>query len=252
MAEDNSSILQSFISIESAFTRPARIINNIIFYFVIIFVLAEHFLPEFFQYFTKGIDRTATLLSFIVFILSGVLKLLFNIKEEFDKKFSELHHVVANGALTQHRQEVEAIAIFPKMIENIEIKKIDIIQISGQNIVDIFAKICAEKRRCKFRILLLDPELANSRFINQKYHLHIARVVATINQIDSKLLADRVEIRFYRSEPSICAIIADDRVAVISWYRAYFEGADQVVHGHDSAAIVDNGSESGKIGRAHV
>lgn len=247
MIDENNNILQLFKKIENIFTKPARIINNIVFYFVIIFVLSDHFAPKIFHHFTEGIDRTDTLLSFVIFIMSGTLKLLFHIKDEFDKKFKEIHHVIANGSVTQYKQEVDAIAIFPRLIENIDVKRIDIIQISGQNIADIVARICGEKNRCKFRILLLDPEVANSRFVNQQYHLHVARLTATINQIETKSLADRVEIRFYRSEPSVCAVIADDRAAVLSWYRAHFEENGQVVHGHNSAAVIDNGSESGTL-----
>lgn len=247
MDGENISIIQLFKNIENIFTKPARVINNIVFYFVIIFVLSDHFAPKIFHHLTEGIDRTDTLLSFVIFIMSGTLKLLFHIKEEFDKQLRDLHHVISNGSITQHKQEVDAIAIFPRLIENIDVSRIDIIQISGQNIVDIVARICGEKNRCKFRILLLDPELANSRFVNQQYHMHIARLTATINQIEIKSLAVRVEIRFYRSEPSVCAIIADDRAAVLSWYRANFEEDGQVVHGHNSAAVIDNGSESGTL-----
>ena len=82
---------------------------------------------------TIDIDRTDTLLSVVIFVLAGNLKYLFYHNESIIKNLKNVEHVISNGSLTQYSQEVDAISVFPKMALDLDAKKIDIIQISGQS-----------------------------------------------------------------------------------------------------------------------
>ena len=229
---------------ESHFIAPSKFITNIIFFCTIPVLLIFHFFPKLFKFVPSGFDRTDTLLSIIIFIMSGIMKYTFNNSNIFRSKLEQISHAIANGSLTQHRHEVEALSILLNLVDNIYITKVDMIQMSGQNVVPLITSFAQKFPSAKFRLLLLDSEVSSSHFDKQKHDRHLRRVLATKEQLSIFEWKNRVEIKLYKSLPGICAVIIDDQISCISWYRSYIEEGRIIVHGHDSAAIIDNRSES--------
>ena len=155
--------------IESWFVSPSRWLTNIIFFTTIPVLLIYHFFPKLFYLFPDKFDRTDTLLSIIIFIMSGVMKYTFYHGDVFKTRLDNLGHIIANGSLTQHKQEVDALSILPTIMSELPIKRIDLIQMSGQNVVPLITVIAQKFPSVKFRLLLLDADISSANFDNQKH-----------------------------------------------------------------------------------
>jgi hypothetical protein len=112
-------------------------------------------------------------------------------------------------------------------------------------VLKVIANACP---KAKVRLLICDPKAA-SAFDSDGKPDHGARIRSTIDAIrlmEVESSEFKIKIFYYRTIPSVSAIIVDDNIVSLSWYCSYLEPRSKLVRlrGHDSATIITSGSKS--------
>ena len=99
-------------------------------------------------------------------------------------------------------------------------------------------------------MLLCHPDQANEFDPDWENH-HADRIYSTIKAVEMlerEFGQDdfKADMRYYKAMPSVSAVILDDKVVSLSWYRCFHDtdtqGRDVMrIEGHNSAAITGSG-----------
>src|SRR3712207_633696 len=95
--------------------------------------------------------------------------------------------------------------------------------------------------KAKVRMLLFDPkEAEDGQFGSDWPRWHAERIRGTHNRIE-QIKEDHpdfvVNVDHYKAMPSVSAVIINNNIVCLSWYRSYFDGNVMRLRGHNSAAI---------------
>jgi hypothetical protein len=147
--------------------------------------------------------------------------------------------------------EASAYTALIKRIEDNNVEKIDLIQLSGQIAQPFLMSVLNSKYNVKVRMLLLHDDISikfdqdNSENFPEHYE-HTARVSNTLEQLKLVANANKKPMpRYYRSYPSVCSVLIDDKTICMAWYRTFFDGKSVLrVRSHDGPAIITDREES--------
>ncbi|PYS84264.1 MAG: hypothetical protein DMF67_05760 [Acidobacteria bacterium] len=130
------------------------------------------------------------------------------------------------------------------------VSRVDLIQFSGYSALAFLGKAAKVWPKAKIRMLLYHPGSA-SKFdsdVPTSDVDHITRIRTVLGEL--KLMKKDqgndldIQARFYRTDPSVSAVILDDKAVNLSWYRVYPDSDNsEIFHlrGHNSAAITAKG-----------
>jgi hypothetical protein len=137
-------------------------------------------------------------------------------------------------------------------LQHQKVSRVDIIQFSGQTMVDLLREVAKHRPRAAVRMLLCHPGRAN-RFDSdwqehgQEHHAQrISSTISTVKMLEREFGQDgfKVDIRYYMAMPSLSAVILDDKLVSLSWYRCFPDAQSRDVmriEGHNSAAVTGRG-----------
>lgn len=138
-----------------------------------------------------------------------------------------------------------AYAALASALEDRPAHSVDMIQFTGYAAIHFLARIAENSRGTKVRILLQHPEVA-ATFDKNAGVDHTANIRTTINHVTIGLQEKlNVQIAYYRTPASVAAIIVDDDILAVSWYRYYRGNTPSAVllRGHNVATVLVRGSE---------
>ena len=131
-----------------------------------------------------------------------------------------------------------------------KVSRIDVLQFSGQTIEDLLREVAKHRPEAEVRMLLCHPDQANEFDPDWENH-HADRIYSTIKAVEMlerEFGQDdfKADMRYYKAMPSVSAVILDDKVVSLSWYRCFHDtdtqGRDVMrIEGHNSAAITGSG-----------
>lgn len=153
-------------------------------------------------------------------------------------------------SLSTYSSKGDAYHDLSEQIQGLTVSRLDLLQFSGQTAVNLLDVVARHSRRVKVRMLLYHPDEA-IQFDSDSENHHRDRILWTKNQVgvieeDLKDEGFKVDIRYYRTPPSISAAILDNKIISVSWYRLYPDpNYHDVVRlrGHNSAAITGGSGE---------
>jgi len=132
-----------------------------------------------------------------------------------------------------------------------KVKTVDILEFSGVSAWPVLKKISEHWPQSNVRLLLYDPEYAKQFDADWAdwNEGHVDRIRTTLNQIrvlENSCLDKgfHIDVGFYNVPPSLAAVIVDNKLISVSWYRTYIDqDSNHIVRlrGHDSATVVATG-----------
>jgi len=98
-------------------------------------------------------------------------------------------------------------------------KRIDLLQVSGQTVIQLLTYFAKNHRAAHFRLLLLDDAIARLLDADNKVD-HVSRIKGTIDFVhllEEENPGFKVEIRRYHTWPAFCAVIVDNDLVSLSY-----------------------------------
>jgi len=150
------------------------------------------------------------------------------------------------------------------LVKDKSIRSIDAIQLSGQIAFPALTGMMRDHPSAKVRLLLLhnstckhfDTDRNEYTEADSKINYHTHRVLMTkqgLMDVQNNWTYKRraqLEIRYYNSAPSLCAILINDDFVCVTWYRSYMNEARILrIQSHDSPAILPGEVDSASLAR---
>lgn len=132
-----------------------------------------------------------------------------------------------------------------------KVQKIDLLQFSGDTARELLRNLANHSPKAKVRMLLFDPNLAGQfDSDDEDHHAQRIRWMANWLRVLEEDLQNHdfvVNIRYYEAMPSVSAVIIDDNIVSVSWYRCYFDEGVMRLRGHSSATITGSGEPAAPL-----
>ncbi|HEU0015312.1 MAG TPA: DUF4062 domain-containing protein [Longimicrobium sp.] len=137
----------------------------------------------------------------------------------------------------------DAYAALRPRLEGCETQRIDLLQFSGATALDLLGAIARSQPGAHTRLLLAHPE-QTLQFDTGGQVKHSRRIERTLEEI--QLLREEtpegsftIEVGFYATPSSVAAVIVDDRLVNVGWYRVFPHGPERELRlrGHDAPAV---------------
>ncbi|MGW2702406.1 hypothetical protein [Streptomyces sp. NPDC001340] len=165
------------------------------------------------------------------------------------------NELVRNPPLRVYPRKEEAYDALRIRIPAMKVKRIDFLECDGEVAVELIKEVMRRWPKAKIRLLLCDSESANRLNLSPFYN-HASRMRATHGAIDLELQQQKEsqgeggeactqpEVQTYKTDPSISAVIVNDKVVIASWYRIFPEEKTRTIRlkGRDSVAIYGEGA----------
>jgi hypothetical protein len=183
--------------------------------------------------------------------------MLFLILERVIVIEDDIEQLMKSGPLRVDQREKAKMGdlLLDQRNQELKVRHVDILQFTGFALGDFFGAV-ANHKPARVRLLLCHPELAKTFDEDWKDHntgrqVHEARIYGTLDRIEmlkrdwkNRGFDFSVDIRYYRTMPSVSAVILDDKKVSLGWYK-YFADAKKPkvmrIEGHSSATISGNG-----------
>jgi hypothetical protein len=127
-------------------------------------------------------------------------------------------------------------------------RRVDLLQFSGWHSLVLVRRLSQLTPKPTVRMLLMDPGIAD-RFDTHEFHSN--RIVATEASARRAESDENVtiEVRYYRSVPSLSVVLMDDALVNLSWYCCHEEPDTSIFRllGHSCAAVQGRGSEAAPL-----
>lgn len=213
--------------------------------FALIFLVLNPFAPNLYE----AISPTLGLAEPSLVTILGVA-ILFLVLE----RVVILEDAVVGGTalpLRTYLRRDEAYSELSKQLSSQKVRKVDFLQFSEDTARELLREVAKHSPKAEVRMLLFDPDLADQFDPDSDNH-HVQRINWTVNAI--KVLEEdfardgfMVDIRYYKATPSVSAVIVDNKLVSISWYRCFFDGDVMRLRGHNSATITGRGESAAPL-----
>lgn len=143
----------------------------------------------------------------------------------------------------------EAYDRFLDSIKGLPVQRVDCLQFSGFNLVPLLKKLVSKWPAAQVRVLIMDPNMA-SAYDGGKPDYQRDRIRTFIREVeDSRERGLTVDLRYYQTPPSLAAIIVDDSLINVSWYRCRSSESSHtlMLEGHTSGAISAGGEDAAPL-----
>lgn len=211
----------------------------------LIFLVLNPFAPELYEAISTNLGLAEPSLVTIL----GVAIIFFILE-----RIIILEDAVIGGAPLPLRTYPNRHAAYIELSEQLssqKVRKVDLLQFSGDTAREILRTVAANSPKAEIRMLLFDPCSADQFDADTEDH-HAGRIRWTVNAmqvLEEDFAADGflVNIRYYKATPSVSAVILDDKVVSVSWYRCFFDGDVMRLRGHTSATITASGEPAAPL-----
>jgi hypothetical protein len=237
------SLLSKWTRFKNAILRYTALATHVVLLFVVFWFIIHRVSPGFLPHLEALVgDESKFEISFSLILIVLIIEAQLVIIKQTE----------VNRSFAYDTEESAYDALFKRIRDN-NVKKIDLIQLSGQTAVGFLRNILSLPYPVKVRILFLHDDISvrfdhdeSSKF--PEHYDHIGRLNTTLEQLKQAATLNRKQmpdIRYYRSYPSVCSVLIDNKTICMAWYRTFFDGKQVLrVRSHDGAAIITDREKS--------